>query len=51
MRGADVKILPESCNNKVQCENSNADGKSVVESLYVEMTERSLFLVDSHNII
>lgn len=27
------------------------DGKSIVESLYAEMTERSLFLVDSHNII
>lgn len=49
--GADVKIRLESCNNKVQCENFNADGKSIVESLYAEMTERSLFLVDSHNII
>lgn len=48
---ADVKIRLESCNNKVQRENFNADGKSIVESPYGEMTERSLFLVDSHNII
>jgi len=45
MMGLDVKIRLESCNNKVQCENFNADGKSIVESLYAEMTERSLFLL------
>jgi len=34
----------ESCNNKVQCENFNADGKREApysESPYAEMTERA----------